>query len=216
MPDVVEVTDTPVTPAVNSDKFAKLKFMMMQPTSMSDLRYLLNDKVNVVKYSDLDNYKSIDEVLGPYMCSCILYPGPPDLTDVGHWCALFCNSGVGNRLEFFDSYGCYIDQKIELYNDDVDNIDTMHPPTKIEPKLLELIINSRFADNMHYNDTPYQSEDVATAVCGLWCVMRIKNKHLNDNGFRKLFYDLPVSHRIPPDLLVTTIVCNLFPELLKA
>lgn len=183
---------------------------MYVPTSKADIKYMLNDKVKVVTYLELNNYNSLDELLEPYMNVVILYPSPPPNDEIGHWCCIFANTGL-NRIEFFDSYGCYIDDKVEDFND---NIDPIHESHQLEPKLLELILSSKYADgNIHYNEITYQSTTKATSTCGLWVVMRIKNKHLNEYEFAKVYHDLPTQFKIMPDLMVSSLICNLFPEM---
>lgn len=180
---------------------------MYSPTSKVDVLYMLNGKVNVVKYRELESIQSFEELIGPYKKCVILYPHS-ESEDSGHWCTVFANSLTSDRAEFFDAYGFYIDDPLESFNRD-----TMHKMHKLEPKLLELILNSKYADNFHYNDTPYQSELLATDACGLWTVLRLKNAHLNEAEFRKIYFDLPVQRGYLPDLVVSEVILELFPEL---
>lgn len=188
-------------------KIEQIRALMMRPTSRNDIQYMLDNKGKVIEYKDLDKFNNIEELLEPYMSVVILDPNPSD-PETGHWTCLFTNSGT-NHLQFFNSYGSYIDEDIKEYNNDV-----FHRSEQFNPTLLTLILNSRYADNMHYNDTPYQSTDVATNCCGLWVVARLKNKHLNEYAFEKIYYDLPIERGIDPDLLVSCVVGNLYPEML--
>lgn len=189
------------------EKYDKIEKRIFVPTSRNDISYMLNDKVRVVSYKELENFNSLRELLHPYMNVVILYPNPGDET-VGHWCAVFSNTN-GDRVEFFDSYGCYIDSKIEE-NDDYD--DMMHRPHKLEPTLCRLILESDY-ENIHWNDTSYQNLSTDSATCGLWVVVRIKNKHLNEEAFKRQYYDLPIEGGQRPDRVVSTVICNLFPEM---
>lgn len=187
---------------------------MLSPTSRQDILHMLDNKIRVVLYNEIDQFKTLEELLTPFGSAVILYPnfGQPE---VGHWCCIFCNTS-GTYLEFFDSYGCYIDGKIKEYDDCVDKVSSQgfHPPQKIEPALLKLIDESKFNDNaLHYNDVPYQNKNVDTNTCGLWCVMRLKNKHLIDDQFEKIYLNIPVSRNRDPDLVVSDIIFNLYPEL---
>lgn len=194
----------------NLDKWRR---RMLIPTSRKDIRYMLNDKVTVVSFDELLNYNNIDELLHPYMSVVILYPNPPssalNLDDqMGHWCCLFAsNSG---RLFFYDSYGCYIDSKIKDYDEAMDR---MHEPHKLEPKLLDLILNSEYADKVNFSEFPMQSETIDTAVCGLYCVFRLKNKHFSESEFYNIFHELPASEGVLPDLAIAGLTCKLFPEM---
>jgi len=191
------------------EEMEKYRRRYMAPTSRKDIKHMLDGKVTVIEYTDLERYGTIEELLAPYMNVVILYPNPPPDNEVGHWCCLFTNTGT-DRLEFFDSYGCYIDDKIGEYDEGVDR---MHAPHKIEPKLLELIINSKYANNMHYNDVEYQSNHIATSTCGLWCVLRLKNKHHNEEWFEETYQKIPVASGILPDLLVAKMICEMYPEM---
>jgi|ERR1700722_831439 len=191
-----------------SQTMNKIRARMYTPTGRKDIEYMLGGQVRVISYDELDNYNTIEELLHPYMSVVILYPNGPE-GDVGHWTCCFTSIG-SDRLEYFDSYGCFIDSKIEEYNA---GDDRFHRPQPIYPRLLELILNSHYAHNMHYNEFEFQSANIATACCGLWCVARLKSKHLNENMFRKLWLDLPVKGKVLPDFLVSYMTCKWFPEM---
>jgi hypothetical protein len=191
-----------------SQTINKIRARMYTPTSRKDIEYMLGGQVRVIAYDELDNFNTIEELLYPYMSVVILYPNGPQ-GDVGHWTCCFTSIG-SDRLEYFDSYACFIDSKIEEYNN---GDDRFHRPQPIYPRLLELILNSHYAHNMHYNEYEFQSANIATACCGLWCVVRLKSKHLNENMFRKLWLDLPVAGKVLPDFLVSYMTCKWFPEM---
>lgn len=196
----------PSTSVSTISKLEKIRERMYTPTDKNNILYMLNNRVNVVRYSDLDSYSSFEELIGPYQQCIILYPHTPD-GNVGHWCTVFSHSLTSDRAEFFDAYGFYIDDPIDDYND------RMHDKHKLEPKLLDLILASKYANNFHYNEIPYQSESLATDTCGLWAVYRLKNKHLDEYEFRKICLDLPVEYNLLPDLVMSKVILDLFPEL---
>lgn len=187
----------------------KYRARMYKPTSRSDLKYMLDNAVKIVTYDELLEYKTLQELLSPYQSVIILYPNNQD-PEIGHWCCIFVIPGT-DRLEYFDSYGCYIDSMI---TDDEDE-DILHKPTKIEPKLLKLLIESPYGDNVWWNETAFQSTRLATATCGLWVVLRLKNNHMTEDQFKKLYYDGPTAAKILPDLMVSTIICDMYPEMAK-
>jgi len=205
---VVTVEDAPEEDIGGSDNspdyLDKIRRRMYTPSSRGDIMMMLDSKVKVITYDQISNYETLEKLLEPFYSVVMLYPNGQD-ESVGHWCCLFTNIGT-ERLEVFDSYGAYIDEPVEKYN-----LDVMHKKHKLEPELLKLILESKYADNTHYNDMPYQSNKVATATCGLWTVMRLKNKHLVDEEFQKIWYDLPVENGILPDLVVSDVTCHLYP-----
>lgn len=199
------------------DELDSYERRMLAPTSKRDIKFMLSNACKVVLYEDLETYDSLDELLAPYQSVVILYPNSIDPDDdentVGHWCTIF-KSTSGDRVEFFDSYGSYIDNNIKLVNDDI--LDKFHKPHLLEPKLLKLLYESPYCDNVHWNETEYQCSTCDTQTCGLWCVARLKNKHLNEYEFKKIYHDGPLSDPslpILPDLLVSGLICNLYPEM---
>lgn len=187
----------------------KYRNRMFNPTSKSDLMYMLGDAVKIIKYDEIKNFSTLKELLDPFQTVIILYPNAND-SEVGHWCCLFLMPGT-NFLQFFDSYGCFLDEKVGDFNEKDVKVQ-MHQKTKIEPKLLELILASDYADTTFWNDYPFQSNKIPTASCGLWCVVRIKNNRLNEEEFRALYLDAPEKQDILPDLLVATVICEMYPE----
>jgi hypothetical protein len=211
---------------MNKDDLEKYRDMMYQATSLSDLAYMLDNKVNIITYDKLNDYNTFDEVIAPYQAAIILYPNYND-PNIGHWVCIFIMPGQ-NICQYFDSYGCYIDSPIGKFNTKVkeENEDEddeseeekeklIHPRQRIEPKLLELLSESPYAENTWWNETAFQSTDKATATCGLWCVSRIKNNHLTEDEYRKLAFDRPINMNLLPDLVVTAAICKNYPEIYK-
>lgn len=183
---------------------------MLKPTSKADLSYMLGDAIKIIKYHELENFSSLKDLLDPYQAVILLYPNANE-QEVGHWCCLFQMPG-SNILQYFDSYGCFIDDKVKIFNQ-TDGKVLMHEMNRISPTLLKLILDSPYADSTYWNEYQFQSNDIATSTCGLWVVLRLKNNHLNEEGFKKQFLDLPKSEGTLPDLLVAALICKMFPEL---
>jgi hypothetical protein len=214
----IEPIDTPDSnvksaPMTDQEKLmkthTKLERMMYEPISRKDMEYMMAGKTKVISYEELHNFQSLGELLSPYQNVVVLYSSPSN-PDVGHWCCMFAS---GDYCEFFDSYGCMIDDKIQQYNEYVQSHPTMHKQHVLEPVLLHLLLNSEYADNFHYNEFVYQSKDYQTATCGYWCILRLKNKHMNEYQFSKLYYDLPHEYDIMPDEFAVARINTLFPEI---
>jgi len=87
-------------------KSTKLKKIVESPLDDADIRhYLPNAKIMV--YSDLNNYKSIDELLPNSIDYCIILV--EDSPNNGHW---ICVLKYNNTVEYFDSYGNYPDKNL--------------------------------------------------------------------------------------------------------
>jgi hypothetical protein len=193
-----------------SELLDKYRARMFAPTSKKDLEYMLNGKVKIITYDQLSDFETLDDLLEPYGSSIILYPNHDD-PEIGHWIAVFKIPGANtNTIEYFDSYGCYVDDPIKSFNEQAASL---HEPRRIEPMLLDLMIDSPYANDIEFSEIPLQSDEIATDTCGLWCIVRLKNNYLNENAFRKQFYDSSIKDGILPDLLVSTLVCDMFPEM---
>jgi hypothetical protein len=212
--DLDTVVTTQPAKATKIEKLLEAKKGVMRrmwaPTSRQDIQHMMNNKVRVVSYKELEQFKTLDELLDPYQCVVLLYPNYGS-EDVGHWCCLFSNSS-NSYLEFFDAYGCFIDDKIAEFDERQEDDKSFHKPRKIEPKLIELILASNYG-NVHFNDMPYQSTKYDTNTCGLWCVARLKNKHLNEETFQKLYLELPLDNNQLPDMTLSNLIGNLYPEM---
>ena len=202
------------------DKLEQIRERMYRPTSRADLSYMLDGRASIVSYTDLPNYATIEELLDPYQAVILLYPSAND-PEVGHWVTFFVMPGT-DFIQYFDSYGCEVDEPIVEYNEEKRaeeegeaprNPGTIRQPQRIPTHLIDLILASKYADNMAWNETPFQSDTEATATCGLWCVARLKNNHLGEDGFRKLYWGTAEAINVAPDLLVSAVITNLFPEL---
>ena len=201
--------DRPVTPSSEMDK---IRQRMIAPTNKNDLLYMLDNKVRVINYEQIEPFESLEQLLNPYQAAIILSPNAEGYgtgEEVGHWTCLFVMPGT-NILHYFDSYGNAVDEPIERFNKQEEQ---MHEQTRIHPKLLQLIESSPFAKKFQWNHTDFQSNKIATSTCGLWCVVRLKNNHLGDNDFTKLYLDMPLSEGILPDFSVSKVILDLYPEL---
>jgi hypothetical protein len=136
--------------------------------SDSDLRSMIPN-VNIVKYNDLANYNSIDEVL----------KGRPTVVlfelvkhNNGHWICLFKN---GKTIYFFDSYGVKIeDQKCHMNKQFFRSANYLSKMLKDSPYKVD------------YNATQYQEYSPNIANCGRYCIVRLRCMDLNDAEFKQV------------------------------
>lgn len=193
----------------------KVRERMFRPTSRRDIEYMLGDKIKVLTYDELLQYSTFEDLMDPYHAIVILYPNL-STPDLGHWVTCFVAPGT-NSVIYFDSYGCYIDEPIRAYNEEAEEEERekrlLRKKRRLEPKLLELLIESPYDNEVFYNDTTFQSEDMCTNTCGLWCVVRLICNIYGENEFKKLYYDKPLSMDISPDLAVSNVICDIFPEM---
>lgn len=154
--------------------------------SGDDITRIVNGKTNIIKYSDLANITDINEVLFGFR-SCVILILTKE--DFGHW---VCITTRGNILEFFDSYGYFIDDPIyfnknSYYFRKKNNQDYPH--------LSCLLYNSDY--NITYNELPFQSSKNYIATCGRHVACRILNKNITlykyYNKLKRINKDLDIA-----------------------
>ena len=131
----------------------KLEEIVTEPMDGGDIAHYY-PKVRIIKYNDLDNYTSIEELLpedDTYFI--LLYLDSPS---TGHWVAMTRNN---NLITFFDSYGGKIDSQLKW----VDMGERIRLDTD-KPCLTRLLK----AGSIPYTYSPYdyQSNNPSIATCG--------------------------------------------------
>ena len=161
------------------------------PLSGNDIILKLNNKVNVYSYSQIFNFKNINELLGKYKKIVLLYETSKNY---GHWCCIYEHK---NKIYFFDSYGLKPDEQFNF----------IQPELKKElydnhKYLLELLYNSQ--KEIHYNQYQLQKKLPDIQTCGRWCVLRLKYPSISVNNFYNIFKD--TSKLISNDELVSILI----------
>jgi hypothetical protein len=116
---------------------------------------------NIVVNADLDRYPSIDSLLPNNMdCVFILYQHE---VNTGHWVLL---SKYENTIEYFDSYGGYIDKPLTWISAE------KRAELGEEPFLSRMLKDCKY--DVIYNAYDFQDESSTIATCGRWCVLRAR------------------------------------------
>lgn len=151
-----------------------------KPHSLTDIemRRYLNNKVNLVMYSDIHKYKSIDELLGKHDRCIILYIWRQNENNQsqGHWISV-CKT-KDNKLRFTDSFGAIVDKPIEKL--------TMKDRKRFNQDykyLSDLLINSPY--ELEYNEKPIQNHK--SNLCGYYTILACLMKDEPIKSFQKLF-----------------------------
>lgn len=167
-----------------------------------EMRHLMNNKVNLVTYSKIKDYASIDELLGPYKRCIILFETKKNY---GHWCCCFLDRY--RQLHFFNSYGDY-GGKYQGYPDAY--LPMISKEIRIEcnenhPYLSELFLNSDY--ELEYNDYQYQKLGDKIKTCGYWVVLRLFLEKFTDDEFRDfVLRNCDKFNRSPDELAVTLVM----------
>lgn len=134
-----------------------------QPISDIDILKTINTRV--VKYSQLKNFRHIDDIFvnGSFV---ILIENPT--SNVGHWvCVVKRGTGKDAIISYFDSYGRVPDPKLYLGDG--------------YPYLTRLLKSSGYT--VEYNSHDYQGS--GTSTCGRHCIVRIIMKDEPLSHYRK-------------------------------
>ena len=155
--------------------------------SDGDIRNMIPN-VNIVKYNDLANFNSIDEVLKGRP-TVILF----ELTERnnGHWICMFKN---GDTVFFFDSYGVKIeDQKKHMNKQFFRSANYLSKMLKQSPYKID------------YNATKYQQLSPDVSNCGRYVITRLKCMDLNDTEFKQVMKEACEEMNMSPDEVVVEL-----------
>lgn len=148
-------------------------------------------KDKIMKYSELEDYKTIDELIpekDDYRI--ILLESEPR---VGHWVCLIRKDNI---LEFFDSYG-----------------KTHKGELKYIPKFMNKLLNQpdnyltrimKSSPNPIFSTLKLQRENNAVATCGRHVIARIlcSKAGYDLNDYQKLIKKQSKEREMPPDILI--------------
>lgn len=131
-------------------------------TGIDDFKiYFNNVDKHIIKYSDLQNYKTIDDLFDSVKDYKIILIETKK--NMGHWVCVMKNNDI---IEEFDSYGGLIDNEFNFINDN------------IEKELNEYIkywtlLKNNTNYKYQYNKIKFQKTGNNIATCGRHTIMRI-------------------------------------------
>src|ERR1017187_2346964 len=125
-----------------------IKKLIGKALSNSEILKIINNKSNLVSYTNLHKYKSLDELLKNYGACIILYETSKNY---GHWVCIFKLDP--ETIEFFDPYGGNMkpDKELQMINKDYRNSTNQN-----FPYLTKLMIDSPYV--LTYNHHNFQSK----------------------------------------------------------
>lgn len=166
------------------------------PLTDGDLeRYFGSGKNSeVMKYNELANYRTIDELLPlPIDFRIVLVEQEKN---VGHW---VCFLKYKNIIESFNSYGKDIDKQKDTFGKIKNTILGQHTDY-----LTHLVKKSKY--KYVINKTPFQSAEEGINTCGRWCILRIiamKDLFMDLEAFKKMIIKGCDDLKVEPDALVS-------------
>jgi hypothetical protein len=155
-----------------------MKNLVSQPLSGDSIKKKVGYDINVLKYSELNNYNSVDEILKNGVC-VLLYETEPNH---GHWVVLLKTvDESGNQiLEIFDPYGMDLESEKRFINKQFLKSNNMDHNI-----LAKMLYNSPYPSS--YNQYHFQTFKDNVSTCGRWVIARIKNKNLSLEDFHEKF-----------------------------
>ena len=147
----------------------KLEEKEKKAISGGDILKILNGKTRIMKYSDLAKINNINELLFGFDSCVILILSKENY---GHW---VCITRHGKKLEFFDSYGFFIDdddyfKRTSKYCRKVFGQDYPH--------LTYLFLTCDPEYEITYNEIRFQKMSPKISTCGRHVICRIMYKNL--------------------------------------
>ena len=167
-----------------------IEIIKKQPMDDGDIQYYLPD-IEIIKYNDLEQFHSIDELLDKPIDYVILLIEFKE--NEGHWVCLLKYNGC---IEYFDSYGKPVNYW--LHTSDIYQ----------NPKTLENLLNTH--KNVIYNKIEYQDlQNENLATCGRHILNRIemlKNYNLDCDKYYTLMKYIKDKTNLTYDDIVSNII----------
>ncbi len=165
--------------------------------SDSDIKRLLDDDVRILKYPEIAEMSTLDEILGGASCACILYMTRQNF---GHWTALIKNpGGQSNSYEIFDPYGMMPDEELKYISPEFKNSSNQNRQHLSHIAASDM--KSGRVKEIFYNVYKLQSSYKDINTCGRWCGIRCLLKRFKIEEFCLLF----INQKLTPDEWVTAM-----------
>lgn len=173
---------------------SKINQLIGKSLSNEEILKSLENKANLISYTDVHKYRTLDTILGKHGACVILYETKKLY---GHWCCIFKLDK--NSVEFFDPYGLMPDRQLNFINKDY----------KIEskqdyPYLTKLMIDSPYV--LSYNQHRFQEYKKGVNSCGRWVVCRLLFRFMKLDDFINLFGK---KRKYKPDFYATLLTRNI-------
>ena len=143
--------------------------------SGNDIFEACEKNINILKNSDMHRFKTIDQVFGQYNGVALLYELKPGY---GHWVLLLRHRKT-HTIEFFDSYGFFIDDQLKFINKE------FRKQSKQDKRYLsKLLLDSDY--NIIYNKTRIQEMKNNISSCGRHLCLRYLMKNIKLEQYIKI------------------------------
>ncbi len=163
--------------------------------SDKQLMKLVDGKANLVLYPQLVQYSSIDQMLGEYGATILLFEAQPGY---GHWTCLFKR---GNLIEFFNPYGGYPDDSLKHIPMEFRKVSH-----QLEPRLSVLLMKSPY--QLSYNEHAFQKHARDIKTCGRHCAVRLIYRNLSLENYTAMINRLARNLDLDADGVVSMLTAS--------
>ena len=176
----------------------EIKRRLRTPLSDDDVdKYFEGHKTEILKYSALENFNTIDELMPkPFDYKIILIETKQNQ---GHWVLLMKRN---DTIEYFNSYGVNADIQKNSLNKMMNRM-----LGQKEDFVTRLIRNSK--KKYVINNIPFQNKNPEIATCGRWCIIRIltaEKTGMDLTDFTRYILNNCDKMKISPDMLVCMFI----------
>lgn len=186
-------------PEINKDE---IRYRITNMISDEDIkRYLgIEGHKNIIKYSDLDNYKSIDKFLPKiYDYKIILIESQQN---AGHWVVILKYKNKDNKIviEYFNSYGMKPEADLSYVGS------AMNKVLGNDKDNLKELLNDATSKGYEviYNKKRFQSSNKKVNTCGRWSILRIimmKHYKMDLEEFNSFIDQLKKKYKVQADII---------------
>jgi hypothetical protein len=155
------------------------------------------DQDKIIKYSELKNYKSLQELLpSSFDYKIILLESN---RNTGHWVAILHLGGV---IECFNSYGVSIDSEWKYIPDSIERM--LGQSTRYLSNLIKKSEGLTVVSNKY----KFQSSNNNISTCGRWVILRIETARIGYSlqDFVRMIEKQTTETDLPSDVLVLNYV----------
>jgi len=144
-----------------------IKQLVQKPLSGNDIYNACEKSIKIMKYGELNNYKTIDDAFNPYDAIALLYMTKPTF---GHW-VLLLRHPKQKTIEYFDSYGGFIDAPQEKITTEIKKMTDQR-----DNELSKMLLDSKY--KIVYNPVQIQAFNSGVSSCGRHICLRYLMRHI--------------------------------------
>lgn len=174
----------------------QLDELIRKSLSDSDIKKFFDGEIKIIRFSDLNKYSDINDVLHPYGRCIILI----EAKDTNHWILiqLINKPKKDPYILFFDSYGISVGNE---FNEIPISIQKMTNQNR--NKILQLLIHQPL--DVHYSQYRLQKLKNGINTCGRWCSVKGMLMDMSEDDFNKSIRKICKETNLSPDEVITVL-----------